>query len=134
MRWTLRRSCAACAKAKQSCDLETPKCSRCVRRGSSCRYANEPLSTNVKSEGVPIASKSLPLMAVSRTRSAHATVSHSAPGRSDPLNVCPLSMAIGAQTIDPFDTYPSTNLPRDRVQGLIHHCWSLKMTHPQYTD
>lgn len=44
MRLTLRRSCDACAKAKHSCDLRTPQCSRCVKRKSQCVYANRPLN------------------------------------------------------------------------------------------
>ncbi|KAH6626735.1 hypothetical protein B0J18DRAFT_396003 [Chaetomium sp. MPI-SDFR-AT-0129] len=44
MRRTLRRSCAACAKSKHSCDLGTPRCSRCTKRNVQCVYANEPLT------------------------------------------------------------------------------------------
>ncbi|ETS74551.1 hypothetical protein PFICI_13035 [Pestalotiopsis fici W106-1] len=44
MRLTLRRSCNACAKAKHSCDLRTPQCSRCAKRKSQCVYANRPLN------------------------------------------------------------------------------------------
>jgi hypothetical protein len=44
MRKTLRRSCDACAKSKLACDLRTPQCSRCVKRKSTCVYANQPLS------------------------------------------------------------------------------------------
>ncbi|KAK4234394.1 hypothetical protein C8A03DRAFT_47259 [Achaetomium macrosporum] len=44
MRHTLRRSCSACAKSKHSCDLGTPRCSRCIKRGIQCLYANEPLT------------------------------------------------------------------------------------------
>ncbi|EAW12050.1 Zn(II)2Cys6 transcription factor domain-containing protein [Aspergillus clavatus NRRL 1] len=46
MRQTLRRSCAACAKAKHSCDLRTPRCSRCLKRQVPCLYANEPLTAS----------------------------------------------------------------------------------------
>ncbi|KAJ5504417.1 hypothetical protein N7463_007291 [Penicillium fimorum] len=42
MRQSLRRSCAACAKSKSSCDLRTPRCSRCIKRQVECAYANEP--------------------------------------------------------------------------------------------
>ncbi|KAJ5677604.1 uncharacterized protein N7477_003237 [Penicillium maclennaniae] len=42
MRQTLRRSCTACSKSKQSCDLKTPRCARCTRRKTQCFYANEP--------------------------------------------------------------------------------------------
>jgi hypothetical protein len=41
--WTLRRSCNACARAKQSCDLLSSGCSRCLKKGKRCMYANEPL-------------------------------------------------------------------------------------------
>ncbi|KAK0655606.1 hypothetical protein B0T16DRAFT_364136 [Cercophora newfieldiana] len=44
MRHTLRRSCATCAKSKLGCDLATPRCSRCARRGIPCIYANQPLT------------------------------------------------------------------------------------------
>ncbi|PLB49120.1 hypothetical protein P170DRAFT_357447 [Aspergillus steynii IBT 23096] len=96
MRQTLRRSCAACAKAKHSCDLRTPRCSRCVKRQVQCIYANEPLSA-------PPA----------------------APGRGDGGSLGPVE-GLGALTtyrfgsLDPFDSYPQTRLPRERVQRLIH--------------
>ena len=44
MRQTLRRSCTACAKYKHSCDLGTPRCSRCIKRRVECHYANAPLT------------------------------------------------------------------------------------------
>lgn len=34
----LRKSCAACRKAKAKCDSELPKCSRCDDRGLTCVY------------------------------------------------------------------------------------------------
>ncbi|KAF4622742.1 hypothetical protein G7Y89_g14284 [Cudoniella acicularis] len=39
-------------------------------------------------------------------------------GASD---VLALPMVVAAGFLDPFDSYPQTNLPRLRVQGLIHH-------------
>lgn len=33
-----RRSCAACAKAKTSCDNAVPVCSRCIQKGFTCKY------------------------------------------------------------------------------------------------
>ena len=48
MRHTLRRSCAPCAKSKLSCDLGTPRCSRCVKRRAKCAYANEPLTAQTR--------------------------------------------------------------------------------------
>lgn len=50
MRQTLRRSCAACAKSKHSCDLGTPRCSRCIKRRTQCLYANEPLTAPAPSD------------------------------------------------------------------------------------
>ncbi|KAI6779382.1 uncharacterized protein J7T54_005196 [Emericellopsis cladophorae] len=44
MRQTLRRSCTACAKYKHSCDLSTPRCSRCIKRRVECHYSNAPLT------------------------------------------------------------------------------------------
>ncbi|POR33131.1 Uncharacterized protein TPAR_06667 [Tolypocladium paradoxum] len=96
MRQTLRRSCAACAKSKHSCDLRTPRCSRCIKRKVQCVYANEPL-----------------------------TAPSAAPGREDGGLIRPLEGS-GTLTgyrfgsLDPFDSYPQTRLPREHVQRLIH--------------
>ncbi|KAK1756499.1 hypothetical protein QBC47DRAFT_401402 [Echria macrotheca] len=98
---TLRRSCAACARIKHSCDLRTPRCSRCIKRGSECAYANEPL-TAVTAAPAPVA-----------TRSTAVTIPPT--GRSTSLT----SLNI-ASTVDPFDTYPPTRLGREHVQRLIH--------------
>ncbi|KAH6641342.1 hypothetical protein F5144DRAFT_563256 [Chaetomium tenue] len=90
MRRTLRRSCAACAKSKHSCDLGTPRCSRCTKRRVQCVYANEPLTAAL----LPPSDES---------------------GSSGPLvgyNKFP--------PVDPFESYPSTRLPRAHVQRLIH--------------
>ncbi|KAE8409626.1 hypothetical protein BDV37DRAFT_277966 [Aspergillus pseudonomiae] len=96
MRQTLRRSCTACAKSKHSCDLRTPRCSRCIKRNVQCNYANEPLTA-------------LP----------------AAPGRGDggsprPLDGSGALTAYRLGSLDPFDSYPQTRLPRERVQRLIH--------------
>ncbi|OLN88055.1 hypothetical protein CCHL11_00219 [Colletotrichum chlorophyti] len=94
MRQTLRRSCAACAKSKHSCDLRTPRCSRCVKRKVLCVYVNQPL-----------------------------TAQPAPAGRGDGA---PLGGAGGTLTsytfgsVDPFDSYPQTRLPRKQVQRLIH--------------
>ncbi|KAK4119212.1 hypothetical protein N657DRAFT_582184 [Parathielavia appendiculata] len=88
MRYTLRRSCTACARSKHSCDLGTPRCSRCVKRQVQCVYANEPLT-------------------------APATLDHS--GTS-----APLTAGYRFASVDPFDSYPPTRLPREHVQRLIH--------------
>lgn len=100
MRRTLRRSCSACAKSKHSCDLRTPRCSRCVRRQVQCLYANEPLS---------------------------APDPPGSPGYHDSGATTP-SEGSGALTgyrfgaLDPFESYPQTRLPREHVQRLIHSC------------
>ena len=38
------QQCSECAKSKHSCDLRTPRCSRCIKRRAECVYANEPLT------------------------------------------------------------------------------------------
>ncbi|KXH49145.1 hypothetical protein CNYM01_06927 [Colletotrichum nymphaeae SA-01] len=101
MRQTLRRSCAACAKSKHSCDLRTPRCSRCIKRKVLCAYANEPLTAAPAASG-------------------------SAPGGSATSSPGPPLDGSGALTnyrfgsLDPFDSYPQTRLPREQVQRLIH--------------
>jgi hypothetical protein len=126
MRTTLRRSCAACAKAKHSCDLQTPKCSRCLKRGVGCVYANEPFTAGVAKIGdgrgawVGSGDASGRVSSVLGLRSS---------SRSIEMEVKPLrlsnapafSVNIGAP-IDPFDSFPSTCVPRPRVQNLIHLC------------
>lgn len=133
MRMTLRRSCAACAKAKHSCDLQTPKCSRCTKRNTSCVYVNEPLTAtagqNGRSGSSSVASRASPAR-VSPLRTSQELVSRS-PSRSPngfggetsplPSDAPALSMVVGA-AFDPFDSYPTTSVPRPRVQNLIHLC------------
>lgn len=134
MRRTLRRSCAACAKAKHGCDLQTPKCSRCVERKSSCVYANEPLSSIAGR--TPMAGQSSQLATISSRGSKHRAVSTTLSERADYLSPSPLLMAVETQPIDPFDTYPRINLPRARVQGLIYHCTTPRLDillNPQLT-
>ncbi|RAK73781.1 Zn(II)2Cys6 transcription factor [Aspergillus fijiensis CBS 313.89] len=87
---TLRRSCTACYKYKHSCDLRTPRCSRCIKRNVPCVYANQPL-TAPEDSGSTIA-----------PNYSTALTSYRFPG------------------LDPFDSYPQTRLPRERVQRLIH--------------
>ncbi|MAD86705.1 MAG: hypothetical protein CL912_27425 [Deltaproteobacteria bacterium] len=101
MRRTLRRSCAACAKAKHKCDLHTPRCTRCTLRKIQCVYANEPLSSPGPSSTVSATSQSK---------------------KSLESNLSTLSVTIGSNSFDPFDSYPPTSLPRSRVQNLIVHC------------
>jgi len=121
MRMTLRRSCAACAKAKHGCDLQTPKCSRCVKRNASCIYANEPLTASVAQGG-----NNGGLLTLSRNDLV--SVSRSPLSSSDGANTLlsssdapALSMPIGA-LLDPFDSLPTTCVPRPRVQNLIYLC------------
>ncbi|KAE8446561.1 hypothetical protein EG329_011893 [Mollisiaceae sp. DMI_Dod_QoI] len=93
MRQTLRRSCAACARSKHSCDLHTPRCSRCVKRKVQCVYANEPWTAAGWREG----GGSVRLPDGSGTLAGY---------------------RFGSP--DPFDSYPQTRLPREQVQRLIH--------------
>ncbi|KAG9736486.1 hypothetical protein KCU73_g10233, partial [Aureobasidium melanogenum] len=93
MRRTLRRSCAACARSKYSCDRRTPTCSRCIKRRIQCEYANEPLTappTTLRSDAAP---SSIVLLLPDTSRFS---------------------------SLDPFDSYPQTRLDRQHVQRLIH--------------
>ena len=126
MRMTLRRSCAACAKAKHSCDLQTPKCSRCVKRNFLCIYANEPLTASAaqggNNGGLPTASRNtpthVPLVSISRSPLRSSDGSNTL---SPSLDAPALLMLIGAP-LDPFDSLPTTCVPRPRVQNLIYLC------------
>jgi hypothetical protein len=69
-----------------------------------------------------MAGQSSQLTTISSRGSRHRAVSNMLSERADHLSLSPLLTAIGAQPIDPFDTYPPINLPRARVQGLIYHC------------
>ncbi|KAJ5585397.1 uncharacterized protein N7459_005197, partial [Penicillium hispanicum] len=93
---SLRRSCTACARFKHSCDRGTPSCSRCIKRKVLCVYVNQPLTasrTDSKQEdGKAVAS--------SHEDSALTTYTFG--------------------SLDPFDSYPETRLPRARVQRLIY--------------
>ncbi|KAK0114048.1 hypothetical protein ONS95_014288 [Cadophora gregata] len=101
MRRTLRRSCAACAKAKHKCDLHNPRCSRCISRKLQCVYANEPISSPGSSTlAVP-------------------SINQSSGSSNSKLST--FSVTIGSNSFDPFDSYPPTSLPRSRVQNLIVH-------------
>ncbi|RDW57214.1 hypothetical protein BP5796_12664 [Coleophoma crateriformis] len=115
---TLRRSCAACAKAKHSCDLRTPKCSRCVKRSCACVYANEPLT----STSVPLGDVGHAFRAsqISKSRSRPAVLLTGS-GESVSPDPSDMSMFFEAHLFDPFDSYPATSLPRLRVQGLMRH-------------
>lgn len=95
MRQTLRRSCAACAKLKHGCDLRLPRCSRCVKRKVLCVYANEP--------------------------SAASTGTNNASLIGPPIGAGSLS-GYTFGSLDPFDSYPPTRLPREQIQRLIYSC------------
>lgn len=101
MRNTLRRSCDACAKSKLSCDLQTPQCSRCAKRGSLCAYANQPLSA-----------------ALANSTPTPPSRASSFDGETSVIQLT----NPGIQSFDPFDTYPQIRLPRPHVQRLIQHC------------
>ncbi|KAF3385078.1 hypothetical protein F1880_001862 [Penicillium rolfsii] len=96
MRQTLRRSCGACARSKLSCDLRTPHCSRCIKRKVLCVYANQPWAVH------PASSEN------ADGESIESFVPH------DALSTYRFG------SIDPFDSYPQTRLPREQVQRLIH--------------
>ncbi|KAK0735644.1 hypothetical protein B0T21DRAFT_368242 [Apiosordaria backusii] len=91
MRHTLRRSCSACARSKHSCDLGTPRCSRCIKRKVQCSYANEPLTGRGSGSIAPPPSQN---------------------------TIIPLGARFAS--VDPFESYPQTRLPREHVQRLIH--------------
>ncbi|KAK2023092.1 hypothetical protein LX32DRAFT_698176 [Colletotrichum zoysiae] len=109
MRQTLRRSCAACARSKHSCDLRTPRCSRCIKRKVLCVYANEPLT----------AAPAGPGPAQGDGASAAAAASSSSSSGTD-LDGSGALTSYRFGSLDPFDSYPQTRLPREQVQRLIH--------------
>lgn len=118
MRATLRRACDACAKAKLSCDLRTPQCSRCVKRKSTCAYANEPLTTspNAYTSYSASSGSSTPAVEESSVIARNGRITPTFEERPAGL----LNLAIGS--FDPFDSYPPARLPRVLIQHLIHHC------------
>ncbi|KAI0884227.1 uncharacterized protein GGS22DRAFT_20837 [Annulohypoxylon maeteangense] len=38
-----QKSCVPCARAKRRCEPQTPKCPRCLQRGTHCFYKNQPV-------------------------------------------------------------------------------------------
>ncbi|KAH8680017.1 hypothetical protein BGZ60DRAFT_242153 [Tricladium varicosporioides] len=115
---TLRRSCSACARAKHRCDLQTPRCSRCVKRNTTCIFVNEPLTAKSPLPPAPNAST------ISTNREANDTnlsLVRLQSARNHLSDTPELPLTIGAGYHDPFDTLPQTGLPRARVRGLIHH-------------
>lgn len=113
MRQTLRRSCAGCAKSKHSCDLRLPRCSRCVRRKVPCLYANEPWTATA------------PAATGSGSRSGFGDYQYNNGAASERHLEGPGTLTTGYNrfgSLDPFDSYPPTRLPREHVQRLIHGC------------
>lgn len=122
MRATLRRSCDACAKAKQSCDLQLPQCSRCLKKNSTCFYANLPLVSS-QSRRVSFLNTSENNRPNSNTESELSTANAS-DRSSTPKSV---EMAVQLSSVvdpffDPFDSYPPTRLSRTHAQRLIQSC------------
>ncbi|KFG86026.1 hypothetical protein MANI_010437 [Metarhizium anisopliae] len=113
MRATLRRSCDACAKAKHRCDLQTPQCSRCIKRRARCVYANQPLTS---SDTSGTASWPCDDEFDTLATSSHPNVSLAVRPASPVWLVDPANTSY-----DPFDSYPPTRLPRLHVQRLIRH-------------
>ncbi|KAF2844844.1 hypothetical protein T440DRAFT_409339 [Plenodomus tracheiphilus IPT5] len=106
MRLTLRRSCDACAKSKLSCDLRTPQCSRCTKKNTLCVYANQPLTSsppNARAFDRPETSPEVSSL-WSPLKQSSAVL----------LNTIDAS-------VDPFNSYPRTNLARVHEQRLIQH-------------
>jgi hypothetical protein len=109
---TLRRSCAACAKAKHRCDLQTPQCTRCVKRNCNCTYANEPLtSRNSADDDSQI-----------KLQIGHRSKPYTAPALFDGATGNVHAMSFEVHLFDPFDSYPAVSLPRLRVQAFMQHC------------
>ncbi|KAH7319595.1 hypothetical protein B0I35DRAFT_215515 [Stachybotrys elegans] len=123
MRTTLRRSCNACARAKHSCDLRTPRCSRCIKRNVNCVYANEPLTSPSESSPPPSGSN---VNGQLLSRNGSSASSAAAWNSRPPTSVSPGSITARLASspdsaFDPFDSYPPTRLPRPLAQRLIQH-------------
>ncbi|KAK8856537.1 C6 zinc finger domain-containing protein [Apiospora arundinis] len=126
MRRTLRRSCEACARSKLSCDLRTPQCSRCLKRKAACSYANEPLSSPPDGQSPESPLDSSP----SRGGHDRGAAAHKAVPILSARNGTPespiseqliISLPTSISSLDPFDSFPKTRLPRQHVQRLIYH-------------
>ncbi|KAJ0160374.1 hypothetical protein CTA2_8087 [Colletotrichum tanaceti] len=128
MRQTLRRSCAACAKSKHSCDLRTPRCSRCVKRRVLCVYANEPLTAGPAATSGPSTTLGAGPSGLPSTSASESTCPCPCPSPSPssrrspgpPLDGSGVLTNYRFASLDPFDSYPQTRLPREQVQRLIH--------------
>ncbi|KAL9474214.1 hypothetical protein ACSS6W_008594 [Trichoderma asperelloides] len=120
MRTTLRRSCNACAKAKLGCDLRVPQCSRCVKRKSKCVYANSPLNSPLDATVSSIETTGYNSLASKNENEALSVVPQEREIISRTSENPGLLINPATASFDPFDSYPSTRLPRLHVQRLIH--------------
>lgn len=127
MRTTLRRSCNACAKAKLGCDLRVPQCSRCVKRKSKCVYANSPLNYSLDTTGPSAETTGHNSLAAKNESEALSVVPQERKVVSRPSENPGLLINPATASFDPFDSYPSTRLPRVHVQRLIHRCKSFSL-------
>ncbi|KAK2595459.1 hypothetical protein QQS21_006799 [Conoideocrella luteorostrata] len=110
---TLRRSCDSCARAKHRCDLQVPRCSRCLRRKVACVYANQPSSAlRDFSDITTVAPYDHGMSDTHTSTTLTATTESAVPIR--------LFETVDA-SLDPFDSYPTTKIPRTHVQRLIYH-------------
>ncbi|TFB05932.1 hypothetical protein CCMA1212_001362 [Trichoderma ghanense] len=120
MRTTLRRSCNACAKAKLGCDLRIPQCSRCIKRNSSCVYANKPLNSPLDLHSSSAEASGYSPPAATNGGELFPLL----PRDGEPATRYPENPAWtrnpATASFDPFDSYPPTRLPRLHVQRLIH--------------
>jgi hypothetical protein len=135
MRTTLRRSCNACARAKHGCDLQTPKCSRCLKRNVDCVYANAPATSSSSPSASPTDYDGS-LARVSRgSRLLRAsTVSSDSMSKSpEPSEGIGMILDPVDASFDPFDSYPATRVARPQIQRLIHHCSSQPQRPPNLT-
>jgi hypothetical protein len=134
MRITLRRSCAACAKAKHRCDLQTPQCSRCAKRKHSCVYANEPLTSSLDGASSSVGSGSNSSIVDQASDPSTAVILRDGSVVTGFSDVAVIPLGRGPGSFDPFDSYPPTRLPRERVQRLIHHCKCLSIVSRLHED
>ncbi|KAH8690744.1 hypothetical protein BGW36DRAFT_432534 [Talaromyces proteolyticus] len=118
MRATLRRSCDACAKSKQSCDLQLPRCSRCFKKDSACFYANEPLFSS-RNRRAPFSKTSE--LNKQDINSENEVTSNGKRSTPDSVEKSVRLSGVADASFDPFDSYPPTRLPRLHVQRLIQY-------------
>lgn len=132
MRTTLRRSCNACAKAKLGCDLRVPQCSRCAKRKSKCVYANSPLNSPLDAQVASTETVGYSSPATKNEKDALSVVVQERELISRHSENPGLLINPGTASFDPFDSYPSTRLPRLHVQRLIHRCKSFSAMNDKF--